>query len=138
MKQFAHDGMFKRGRALCQLLVLTILCLTTSLLFAQFDTGTINGTVTDPSGAAIAKATVTATNIGTGTDSTATTDASGNFVDLGFALRKLHGEGEFRWLCRSEKFHHHFERRCGRPRHPQNGGGGLATERRRHRYGQHG
>ena len=80
MKQYAHDGMFKRGRALCQTLVLTILCLTTSLLFAQFDTGTINGTVTDPSGAAIAKATVTATNIGTGTDSTATTDASGNFV----------------------------------------------------------
>ena len=80
MKQFAHDGMFQRGRALRQFLVLTILCLTTSLLFAQFDTGTINGTVTDPSGAAIAKATVTATNVGTGTDSTATTDASGNFV----------------------------------------------------------
>ncbi len=80
MKQFAHDGMFQRGRTLRQVLILTILCLTTSLLFAQFDTGTINGTVTDPSGASIAKATVTATNVGTGTDSTATTDASGNFV----------------------------------------------------------
>jgi hypothetical protein len=42
-------------------------------------TGALTGTVTDPSGAVIAGATVTATNIGTGQARTSTTDASGSY-----------------------------------------------------------
>src|SRR5690242_7564760 len=47
---------------------------------AQFDTGTITGTVTDPSGAMVVKASVTITNVGTGITKTLQTDSSGNFV----------------------------------------------------------
>ncbi len=42
-------------------------------------TGALSGTVTDPSGAVIAGATVTATNIGTGQARTSTTDANGSY-----------------------------------------------------------
>src|SRR5690242_19688554 len=80
MTKFVQMGTSKRGMALCQWLVLTLLCFTTPLLFAQFDTGTINGTVTDPSGAAVAKATVTATNVGTNIAKTTTSDSNGHFV----------------------------------------------------------
>ncbi len=80
MTKIAQIAGSKRGKALCQWLVLTLLCFTTSLLFAQFDTGTINGTVTDPSGAAVAKAIVTATNVGTSAAKTTTSDSNGNFV----------------------------------------------------------
>ncbi|HZP02371.1 MAG TPA: carboxypeptidase regulatory-like domain-containing protein [Terriglobia bacterium] len=48
--------------------------------FAQFDTGTIKGTVTDPSGAAVPRAKITATHIGTGINTSTTTDANGDFV----------------------------------------------------------
>jgi hypothetical protein len=62
-------------------LALVILCFATSLMmFGQFDTGTINGTVTDPSGAAVPKATVIATNVGTNQDVTTTSDGTGSFV----------------------------------------------------------
>src|SRR6266550_1916858 len=47
---------------------------------AQFDTGTITGTVTDPSGAMVAKASVTILNVGTGIRRTLETDSGGNFV----------------------------------------------------------
>src|ERR1700759_2316256 len=80
MKNFAQMGRLKRSKALYQAIALILLCFTTSLLFAQFDTGTINGTVTDPSGAAVPKATVTATNVGTNVPTTTTSDANGNFV----------------------------------------------------------
>ena len=80
MKKIAQMGRSKRGNGLCQALVLTLLCFTTSLLFAQFDTGTINGTVTDPSGAAVTKAAVTATNVGTNVATTTKSDSNGNFV----------------------------------------------------------
>ena len=60
-----------------------------ALLFAvaawgQGSTGTITGTVTDPSGGVVAGATVTATNTGTGTEKKTVTDNSGSysFVDL--------------------------------------------------------
>ena len=49
-------------------------------LLAQFDTGTIKGTLTDPSGAAVPKAQITATNVGTGIDTPTTSDANGDFV----------------------------------------------------------
>ncbi len=63
---------------------LTGLCLSVLLscgaLLAQDVTGTIVGTVTDPSGAPIGGATATVTNIATQVQKTATTDSSGNYV----------------------------------------------------------
>src|SRR3954468_6178952 len=47
--------------------------------FGQTSFGSIVGTVTDPSGAAIGGATVELTNIGTSERRTATTESSGNF-----------------------------------------------------------
>jgi hypothetical protein len=49
-------------------------------MFAQFDTGTIAGSVTDASGAAVPHAAVVVTNVGTGLQKSVTTDQSGNFV----------------------------------------------------------
>ena len=48
--------------------------------WAQFDTGTIAGSVTDPTGAVIPGATVTITNTGTSLQKTVKTDAGGLFV----------------------------------------------------------
>ena len=50
-----------------------------SLLFAQFETSEVLGTVTDPSGGAVSKATVTLTNEATGVETKATTDESGDY-----------------------------------------------------------
>lgn len=63
------------------------LLLTGSALVAQTITGSIRGTVTDPSGAVVARATVTATNVATGVDTRTVTDPSGlynfQFLNLG-------------------------------------------------------
>lgn len=55
-------------------------CVFALSAFAQFDTGTIAGTVTDPSGAVVAQAQVTITNMGTSIQKTLATDSGGNFV----------------------------------------------------------
>ena len=49
-------------------------------MIAQVNRGAIRGTVSDPSGAVVAGASVTATNVATSVDSKAQTDASGNFT----------------------------------------------------------
>ena len=49
-------------------------------LLGQTDTARIQGTVTDPTGAVISGATITATSAGQGTKFTATSDDSGNFT----------------------------------------------------------
>src|SRR5580704_16119677 len=48
--------------------------------FTQAVYGTISGTVTDPSGAAVAKAKVTITDTGKGVTYTTTTNDSGNYT----------------------------------------------------------
>lgn len=61
--------------------VLGIICLLFSLpVMAQFDTGTISGLVTDPSGAVIPRASVTITNVDTGIQTVLQTGSSGSFV----------------------------------------------------------
>ncbi|ABF39643.1 hypothetical protein Acid345_0638 [Candidatus Koribacter versatilis Ellin345] len=63
-----------------QVLLLVLFCLLAVPLFAQFDTGTITGTVTDSSGAAIPSVKVTVTNTGTNVQKTVTTNATGYYV----------------------------------------------------------
>ena len=52
----------------------------TTALLAQIQNGQFAGTVTDPSGAAIANAKVTVTNLGTNLSVTAVTSATGTYV----------------------------------------------------------
>ena len=65
-------------------LLLTIFALTPSLTFAQSqaNTGTIEGTVADPSGGAVPNATVTLTNVGTNFTRVIQTDQEGRFRGL--------------------------------------------------------
>src|SRR3954464_7866114 len=60
------------------LLLLSALLLLSCVSFAQ-STGNILGNVTDPSGAAVAKAKVTLHNVATGTERTVETDSDGNY-----------------------------------------------------------
>jgi hypothetical protein len=66
--------------ALRQVFILAVLCLGALPLLAQFDTGTINGTVTDSSGAAVSNAKVTISNAGTGDTKVITTNSTGFFI----------------------------------------------------------
>jgi hypothetical protein len=68
----------KAFRHMCGVLVALLLgCVS---VLAQSDNGRIQGTVTDATGAALAGATVTATNTGTGRASTAQTNESGEYT----------------------------------------------------------
>ncbi|HTQ59214.1 MAG TPA: carboxypeptidase regulatory-like domain-containing protein [Candidatus Solibacter sp.] len=60
-------------------LLLVFLCGLASGISAQ-STATVNGTVTDPTGAAVPNAKVVATNQGTGVESTTQTDAAGAYL----------------------------------------------------------
>ncbi|MBS1850582.1 MAG: TonB-dependent receptor [Acidobacteria bacterium] len=66
--------------------ILGLIFLFTALASAQFDTGTIAGSVVDPSGAVVPAATVTITNVGTGLQKKLETDTSGNFVAAAMPL----------------------------------------------------
>src|SRR5215470_9788567 len=61
-------------------LAVSFLCLVALPLYAQVDTGTILGTVTDASGAVIPGAKVTIRNEGTSFTQSTTTSASGTYV----------------------------------------------------------
>ena len=59
---------------------LAVMAVLASALMAQIQNGQFTGTVTDPSGAAIANAKVTVTNVGTNLAVTTVTTATGTFV----------------------------------------------------------
>src|SRR5688572_7393814 len=59
-----------------------ILALAAGSCYAQFDTATVLGTVSDPSGSVIANAKITLRNVNTAVTATGTTNASGNFEFL--------------------------------------------------------
>ena len=61
-------------------IVLALLVTVSTLAFGQSSTASILGNVTDQSGAAVAGASVTVTNAGTGLQRVTQTDASGNYV----------------------------------------------------------
>src|ERR1700721_3476466 len=67
------------GRWLGLLLIAAATALCAGHLFAQSDNGSIVGTVTDPTGAAIPGAAITVTNSGTGQQFHATSDNAGEF-----------------------------------------------------------
>src|SRR5947209_2599440 len=67
-------------RSTGMLVLLAALCATSG--FAQFDTAEVLGTLHDPSGSAIANATVTLRNVNTGVVNTAKTNGSGNYEFL--------------------------------------------------------
>ncbi len=62
--------------------VLAFVCIALTVLpiSAQFDTGTIAGTITDPTGAVVPHASVTVTNQGTSAQTTLEASDAGNFV----------------------------------------------------------
>lgn len=80
-KGWAMSSRIAALKATCVLLVcLVALFLCVPAAFAQSaTTGGLTGTVTDPSGAVISGATVTATNLGTGQARTTTTDSNGSY-----------------------------------------------------------
>ena len=87
---------FRRSVARCGLLVLAVLFCTLPGL-AQQTLGSLNGTVVDPSGAAVVGATVTATNAAINVTSTATTSGTGYFqifnLPIGTYIVKVSREG---------------------------------------------
>jgi len=73
MKENARFTLMIRRMACCATLLLLVVC----PVFAQSDTGRIEGTITDPGGAVVAGATVTAINAATNTHADATTNEEG-------------------------------------------------------------
>lgn len=68
------SSFFLRARGVCLLALLPA-----SLLFAQFESGTVLGSVHDPSGAAVPNATVTLQDVGAGINYKTRTDGNGNY-----------------------------------------------------------
>ena len=60
--------------------VLTIFCLQLSLIAQAQSTSSLSGTITDPTGATVPNATVAVRNVGTGVESTSTTDSAGAYL----------------------------------------------------------
>jgi Carboxypeptidase regulatory-like domain len=76
LQSFREGG---RGTRIISAIVMLCMCLVTVGLHAQ-GYGTISGSVSDPSGAVVPSATVTATQTLSGTQMTAVTDKDGRFV----------------------------------------------------------
>ena len=86
-----------KARLVCLSLML-VLVLATGSMFAQVNTASLTGLVTDPSGAAIADAKVTATNTATNLQQSATTSSAGYYT---FATLPL---GEYRVSIEKQGF----------------------------------
>ena len=69
-------------RMILAFLVVALFLAGNSNINAQTDTGRVVGTVVDPSGAAVPGATISITNVGTGSVQSATSDSQGNFSVL--------------------------------------------------------
>ncbi len=69
-----------RTRSICLWGLAIILLLTQHAVIGQTITGTVNGTITDPAGAAIPNANVTVTSVQTGIQQKAQSNASGNYI----------------------------------------------------------
>lgn len=81
MKENARVLLLKRTLITAsRLFLLLMMCFVALPSVAQFDTGAITGTVTDPSGAIVPSAKVTARNTGTGLQKSTTADSNGYFV----------------------------------------------------------
>ncbi len=76
--QYVGDEMTKRCVGFA--IAILVFSLVPVLSFGQVTTGNINGTVTDPQGAAVAGAKVTITDVAKGTSDTTTTNDSGNYT----------------------------------------------------------
>ena len=74
------SGMTWARRAIHAIALLAVVVFGALPMLAQFDTGTITGTVTDASGAVVARATITVTNVGTGIQKSFVADQNGYFV----------------------------------------------------------
>lgn len=79
-------------RKLYQLFVVGFAGVVASVCFAQTDTARLQGTVTDPNGAIVVKATVTVTNKGTARVSTAETNDQGYYVVPALPAGQYHVE----------------------------------------------
>src|SRR2546427_2722856 len=73
------EGQMTRRLIVTALVVVCSLTIMTASAFGQAVYGSILGTITDPSGAAVAGAKVTVTSVGKGTSVDATTNADGNY-----------------------------------------------------------
>jgi hypothetical protein len=78
-KFFCVDAGFGISRWLGRVLAVVLFLGFASLGVAQLDTGTISGTVTDPSGAAVPGAAITIRNVETGITRTSETNAAGRY-----------------------------------------------------------
>ncbi len=76
MKSLTKSLYILRSSLLCVLLVFAL----TPALQAQIDTGRVEGTVKDPTGAVVPGSKITLTNVDTGVIQTATTSASGTYI----------------------------------------------------------
>jgi hypothetical protein len=76
------------------LVVFSVLSLVVSLSTAQVQNGQFAGTVTDPTGAAIANAKVTVTNAATALNLSTTTNSSGSYTvkEVPLGIYKVNGE----------------------------------------------
>src|SRR5229473_6086183 len=72
-----HRPIIRKAFGIAATIVLLMASATT--LSAQTFRGTILGTVTDPNGAVVPAATVTAKNVGTGIERTTTSDENGSY-----------------------------------------------------------
>lgn len=79
--QAGSNGGFSMHRSLCSA-ILTVLCLlaTVTVVWAQGPAGTLTGTIEDKTGAVVPGATVVATNVATGVETTTTTTSAGAYT----------------------------------------------------------